>query len=135
MNLSDCSIESVGYSGILNLIKAKQIQHDELVYQNSLRGFDINIKKINGLKIIILNDNTKLGDKGIQGMFDILREDRILQEVQMNNCSLTNVSGISIVNLLKINRTIVKFDVDLNIISDDLKKLIKEAVLRNSQNV
>ena len=134
LDFSFCNLTVCGAESVANLLKYQKIQRFSEVWMRSLRYKDTNAETIPGLKSIILNYNSQIGDNGISLLIEVLNEDVWIKNIEMQGCGITDEGANHIIKCLSINKTIVTFNLANNPdISNHLHRHIN-AVLGTEEN-
>lgn len=125
VNLSHCNLGVKGATAIRDFIRFQKIHRFSEAWIRSLRYQNVDAAHFDGVKKIFLNNNPMITDEGLEILADELREDVWIKEIEVQNCGLTHVSANIIMDCLKINKTILNFNVNNNSeIPDQLQRHI-----------
>lgn len=133
INFSYCDLTDISAIHIGDLIKFQTINRYSEEWMKSLRYQDSNRSATPGLKGLVLNGNTEIGDKGLQRIVSQLKDDEwikgtlnctknfllsfltfVLKAIEVQNCGITDAGGRSIIDCLNRNKTVAVFDVNCN---------------------
>ncbi|XP_034657025.1 protein Cep78 homolog [Drosophila subobscura] len=104
-DLSECCITSKGAVHVAEMIKMQKV---------SRWGQSPKDDSILGLSTLLLANNPNIGDEGLQGIAEMLKEDAWIQVVDMQDCGLTDIGANSILECLNQNISITEFNVRNN---------------------
>ncbi|CAO1314420.1 unnamed protein product [Diamesa serratosioi] len=125
LDLSYCNLSVKGAESISNLIKFQKIQRFSEGWKRSLRYTVIDPESIPGLRKLILNSNTRIGDEGVDLLVEVLKDDVWIKDVDLQNCGLGDNGANSVIKCLNLNKTIMNFNISRNLeISDHLYRHI-----------
>jgi len=127
LNLSNCNIGIKGVNAVRDYIKTQKIHRFSEAWIRSLRYQNVDDKSFGGLKQVFLNSNQEIGDEGLKLLTDELSEDVWIKDIEVQNCGLTDVAAIEIINCLNYNKTIMNFNVANNLdLPENLHRQILE---------
>ncbi|BFG00479.1 protein Cep78 homolog [Drosophila madeirensis] len=104
-DLSECCITSKGAVHVAEMIKMQKVSRWEQSPKDD---------SILGLSTLLLANNPSIGDEGLQGIAEMLKEDAWIQVVDMQDCGLTDIGANSILECLNQNISITEFNVRNN---------------------
>lgn len=96
------------------MLKFQKIQRFAESWERSLRYGSINHETIPGLINIFLNFNPDLGDESLEMILEVLKEDVWIKKLEMKGCGLTDLGAEQICKCLKMNETLITFEIDKN---------------------
>lgn len=106
MNFEQCLLSSKGAIYVAELIKYQKIVRYSKGWEETLRYRMINPDTLPGLKQINLSGNT-IGDEGVFGLVEVLKEDEYLKVLELQNCGLTDNSAELLIECLNLNKTLL----------------------------
>lgn len=114
INFSGCSLGWQSAESIAEIIKHQAtVRHSE-AWKDSLRYRRPDLDRMAGLRRITANSNPLLGDKGVQALADVLRDDLWVKAVDLHHCGIGEEGAKALLEILKINTTLVVMDVRVN---------------------
>lgn len=75
LNLAECDLTTKGAEFIADMVKVLKISRYTVGWQKSLRYRNVDPESIPGLRSISLAHNPHIGDDGIKGIVEVLKED------------------------------------------------------------
>ncbi|CDS43293.2 centrosomal protein of 78 kda [Echinococcus multilocularis] len=146
LNLSGCGISDIGIRPIVNLLQVHALQRQGEMWKDSLRYQTPNMDTMGGIRRLTLNDNPHIGNNGSKLLCEVLRDDRWVKAIDLQNCGLADPAGQAWLNLLKApvkglkgtgemagNRTLGIVDLRRNKKMDrNILRAVTEHVLTNS---
>ncbi|XP_022209209.2 protein Cep78 homolog [Drosophila obscura] len=114
VDLSGCHITAKGACHLAEMIKIQKIARYTEGWQKSLRYQTPDINSLLGLRTIIIANNPEIGDKGLNSITEVLKEDAWIRVVDMECCGLTDIGANTILGLLELNNVIKEFNVRNN---------------------
>jgi centrosomal protein CEP78 len=100
-----------GAEAVTNLIKFQKIQRFSEAWTRSLRYQNVDAESFPGLRKIMLNNNPRIADDGLELLTEPLREDVWIKDIEMQNCGIGDEGAQSIIKCLNINKTILNFNI------------------------
>ncbi|XP_075245171.1 centrosomal protein of 78 kDa-like [Convolutriloba macropyga] len=134
LDLTCCDISSIGAAALAKLVVYQSSLRHAEAWQDSLRYRRPNLDMLIGLRRIVLNGNTMIGDDGAGCFADALRDDLWLKALDLQKCGLTNDGAKALLEVLKFSVTMVVCDVRKNpFIEKELIRSVTEQCLINCQ--
>ncbi|SPP88569.1 protein Cep78 homolog [Drosophila guanche] len=104
-DLSECCITCKGAVHVAEMIKMQKVFRWEQAPQD---------ESMLGLSTLLLANNPDMGDEGLQGIAEMLKEGAWIQVVDVQDCGLTDVGANLILECLNQNISITEFNVRNN---------------------
>ncbi|XP_026294380.1 centrosomal protein of 78 kDa [Frankliniella occidentalis] len=119
VDMSGCNISCKGVHSIARTLQYQNLNRYGENWKQSLRYRTPDTDVMPGLRRVTLNHNPLIGDAGVTEIINVLRDDLWLKALDLQNVGLTNVGGMEIVNLLKVNKSLSVLDVHNNVHLDE----------------
>lgn len=126
-----CNLTHSSCDSLAALITSQCVYRFSEGWMHSLRYRQIDVKSIRGIKLIALNGNEMIGDKGVRRIIEALIDDEWIETVQLRECGLTNDSADMIIDYLKRVGSRMTFDVTRN---RHLSKHCADEILTNIED-
>lgn len=110
INLSGCGLGVKSGESISKLIKYQQINRYCESWHSSLRYADPEINNMAGIKRITINNNPKMGDKGLDYILNELVDDLWIKAIDMQRCNVSEVIAAKIIDTIDYSRSLEIFD-------------------------
>ncbi|CAO1355375.1 unnamed protein product [Diamesa tonsa] len=114
LDFSQCNLSVKGAESITNLIKFQKIQRFSEGWKRSLRYSVVDPESIPGLRKLILNSNTRIGDEGVDLLVEALKDDVWIKDVDLQNCGMGDDGANSVIKCLNLNKTILNLNISNN---------------------
>lgn len=98
---------------VAELVKYQKIVRYSKGWEETLRYRTIDPDTLPGLKSINLSGNA-IGDEGVYGLTEMLKEDEWIKVLEMQNCGLTDNAGQLLIECLNVNKTLLVVNVREN---------------------
>ncbi|XP_063720906.1 centrosomal protein of 78 kDa-like [Symsagittifera roscoffensis] len=134
LDLTCCNLSSVGANALAKLVVYQSSLRHAEAWQDSLRYRRPNLDMLLGLRRIVLNGNSLIGDEGAACFADALRDDLWLKALDLQKCGLTNDGAKALLEVLKFSVTMVVCDIRKNpFVDKELIRSVTEQCLINCQ--
>lgn len=86
INFSQCDLTDIAATHISDVIKFQTINRYSEGWMKSFRYADVGATSIPGLKCLLLNGNTQIGDKGLDRILHDLKDDEWIKGTRFRKC-------------------------------------------------
>ena len=118
------------------LIKVQALKRHNEAWKDSLRYGRPDLDNMFGIRRITANANPFLSDRGVKELAEAFKSDLWLKALDLQNCGITTVGAIHLLDGLKFNAMMHVLDVRLNvdIDRDTLQKIMEQVMINSSGN-
>ena len=137
LGVADCGMTDTGVASLAdalhtnNTLERLSIRYNQISEEGASHIARV-LNSTGVLSSLWLSNNPEIGDKGLQSIFDALKQNKTLKELRIDNCGMTDIGVASLADALHTNNTLEELSIRSNEETENGMTCLAETLYRHS---